>query len=337
MSLEPFSEKTIERFLAFEKPQPRPPDPTVSTGIEYEAIQITGLENLYDRITWLFKHIPIPENELFIGPPNAQIDGNIMHTNFPRPGALGGVFDVTLFAITDRASALKAIDLIIAQGEGTPGHDEFTHYKWYEQMLAQYRQLKAEDPHFEPTIKMVSNPQLYQEYDAGKESIITNPTAQAVLDLFNGAYETLLLLLIRFYAHTDETKEDFAALWYTLFPMMTMIVRPLSEILVTLPAYKEDAQAAPDDPAVWRAGPSFEVSEDALHLLPHKSSAWKVLDERLQNLARYSKELSKQEGIPARMGYIAENLGIMSSKFSMIANGTYPPALLVPGIILPPS
>ena len=333
--LVPFSEEMLHRFICLERPDNvpwseacGPFDPKVRTqahgGPEFSGQPEESLAALYDDIRRLIANFPATDAELFIGPPNAEIDGDILHVNFPRPGALGGVWDVTLFDITDRQAAFRAIDLIISQGEGGPGAEEYTHYRWFRQMLDEYRSALARNPTFEPARPLVSNPALFRHSDAGgEETLITNPEAREVLDLFNGAYEALLLLLYRLYGHPDMATNQVTALAYTMFPMMTQIVRPLAEILTSLPAF--------DHPSPMRAGPSFELT-GAVSLLPHNDSAIRLLTEKLLALSSYAKELGGRGDLPARLTSIGANLFIMANKFELVASGTYPPDLLIPGV-----
>ena len=43
-------------------------------------------------------------------------------------------------------------------------------------------------------------------------------------------------------------------------------------------------------------------------------------------------DLGTRSDLPARLGTIGQNLLIMANKFGMVAAGTYPPELLVPGV-----
>jgi len=243
----------------------------------------------------------------------------------PRPGALGGIWDVTLFDIVDRTTAHQAIALIVEQGEGSPGDSEFTHYRWFCEMLEQYRALKHADPEFDPARPVVENPCLYVHDDAPDARLVTHPVAREVLDLFNGVYELLLQLLIRLYAQTDEDTNEVTALAYALFPLMTQVMRPVGMLLTTLPA---DERGGPE-----RAGPGFEITR-AVHFLPHRESALALLDERFQSLSAQALALGRA-GVSPRLVTIGENLAIMAGKFAAVAAGTYPPPLLQPGVIRP--
>jgi hypothetical protein len=340
MSLEPLSEATIKRFVCFERPRDVAPKdafcgeaeatdgaPGAPPGPEFVPFDIRSIEDLYDRIAETIRDIPLSDAELFIGPLNAQVDGNLLHVNWPRPGALGGIWDVTLFDITDRKTAQQAIDLIIEQGEGAPGDSEFTHYHWFRQMLDEYLRLREADPSFDPARSVVANPCLYRHDDAPTAHPITNPVAREVLDLFNGVYELLLLLLVRLYGSSNEAKSQnqVTALVYCLFPLMTQIMRPLAMLLTELPA--------DDPPGEARAAPGFEITR-AVHHLPHANSTFQYLFERFEQLSEYATALGGRN-VGARLPMIGENLGIMAQKFRSIAGGTYPPELLLPGLVRP--
>ena len=153
-----------------------------------------------------------------------------------------------------------------------------------------------------------------------------NPLSRRVLDLFNGVYELLLLLMARLYGYTDEDADGIVALAYTMFPLMTQILRPIAELLTTLP-FGDDA-----DPR--RAGPGFELL-GAPPILPHRSSAHTVMFEKFEVLSADALDLGKADQRLVRLSSIGANLNIMGHKFAGVADGTYPPQLLVPGIVLP--
>ena len=51
-----------------------------------------------------------------------------------------------------------------------------------------------------------------------------------------------------------------------------------------------------------------------------------------QALAATAIDLGGRSDLPDRLGTIGQNLLIMANKFGMVAAGTYPPELLVPGV-----
>jgi hypothetical protein len=320
-SLERFGEEAVKRFICFERPEDiEPPDDPCLPLAEVSAaalpplepypVHVTSVGELYAKIKWGFEHLPQDDKSFFIGPARKEIGGDALGLNFARVGALGGVYDVTLFPITNRHSALRAINLIVQQGEGLAGkNDEFSHYQRFLKMLADLQQLKQADPSFEPARDVVSNPHLYIHEDSQGGHRITNPATREVMDLFNAVYELLLLILLRLYAHTDETADELLALSYTLFPLMTMAIRPLSEVLVTMPAGREYGNRF--------AGPSFELS-GPIQFLPHKHSAWAYLNERLQEITQRCYQVANQPGSPARLHYIGQSIDLIASRFKAL-------------------
>lgn len=329
MALEPFSIETLDRFLAFEHPSPPPREPGSSDGSfpTYLPVDFKTIEELYAHISWLIDALDLTDEELFIGASDKQVDGALLHVDWPRPGALGGIFDVTLFEITDRTTAQAAIDLIIAQGEGTPDQHEFTHYKWFKRTRDELEKQLERDSSFEPAFRLAPNPGLYDPGDTTDVTIVTDPLAREVMGLANGAYELLLLLLARIYAYSDTAKEDVLALQYTLFPLMTQVFRPVVEVLIGLPAFEDDDGT--------RAGPGFQIDRE-IPVLPHRDAMFTYLTERFLELAQAAKGLagSGDERVK-RLDYIGTNLEIMGNKFRDIAAGTYPDPLMQPGVIVP--
>jgi hypothetical protein len=122
---------------------------------------------------------------------------------------------------------------------------------------------------------------------------VTVASSLAVRDLFDFAYSTILLLLHRFFARTDESTGEIAALQAAVFfPMMTGVLRPVGEVLTQLPAHESG-----DD----RAAPTFAYPRE-IALLPHRRSAWKVISGCLDSLAEQAGELAAD---PASYGPVA--------------------------------
>ncbi|NNE34908.1 MAG: hypothetical protein HKN13_06715 [Rhodothermales bacterium] len=360
MELRRFSEKTIKRFICYERPSWVDPaaafcaptsgqkkDAGGSDGISPRPVPYETVGELYGIIRKAFE--TMDEGLLFVGPPTAQVGGDTLHLNFPTAG-MSGIYDMMVLPVLDRQTALRVIDEIVEEGEGTHyPHDvqeivrqidkdapkdiekylkkklvsealfaeveavlatqAESHYARFKDVLADLQAMKKKRKGFDPARAVVANPVLYEHPDVNmaKATVITHPDTRDVLDVSNAAYETMMLLLARFYAHTDETDEELSALNYAVFyPMMTMVTRPLSEVLTDMPAFKEVTEE--------RAGPSFEQFP-SVHFLPHKESAWMVLHERLDQIADRCEELGRRKGVPDRMSYIGRNVKTLAIKF----------------------
>lgn len=327
MVLEKFSEETVKRFVCFERPDHISPEDgfcdeplnaaekaaTLLVEKTPQPQRFPTIGALYLAIRETFERIPLDDRDLFTGPPNAQVGGPALQYEFPRSIAFQpGVFDVYMYPVTDRKSALRAIDLILEQGEGTPKslpQSEFSHYRRFLAILAELQRMRQGDPNFEPARPVVPNPRLYgppAPRQVTGVTVVTNPLTRRALDLFNDAYVTLLLILTRYFAHTDETEAEIKGLLYTFYPLMTTVLRPLGDLLTRMPAG--------DDTQPECAGPSFET-DTTLQLLPHKRSAWLYLHGKLETMARDCLALSREPGVSPRIAFLAENMDYIARKF----------------------
>jgi hypothetical protein len=80
---------------------------------------------------------------------------------------------------------------------------------------------------------------------------------------------------------------------------MNWVMRPLGSLLTTLPV-------GPDRPGVL-AGPAFEIVQPSFYVLPHRVAAWRILTERLEQLAGRADRLSGIAGL-AQLGELAIDL-----------------------------
>src|SRR5260370_21802492 len=95
---------------------------------------------------------------------------------------------------------------------------------------------------FEPVRPVISNPMTRFYDDTSGGIVIGDPFTHEVAGLFNGAYDTMLLMLLRFFAHTEETDVELEHLSRATLRLITTVIRPLGEALTKLPV---DAAALP--------------------------------------------------------------------------------------------
>ena len=109
------------------------------------------------------------------------------------------------------------------------------------------------------------------------------------MELFDACYETLIVALMRYFAHTDENEADLIALQQaSFFPMMTTVIRPLAECLTVLPAHEAGTATA---------GPSFTLAR-GLHFPPHRDAALQLILFLYDGLVERSQALSQQAADP---------------------------------------
>jgi hypothetical protein len=165
LTLTPFSEQTLQRFLYIERPEGMdistmagqlqetwPPPPALtgplvlpapqafsSIGQLYHGIE-RGLRGLVDRYG---------EAQVFVGSPNAQASTRYFRIPDRMP---------ELVPVTGLASAVQAIETIVEEGEGARGDWQRAHFGRFLTMLEDYRALQATDPSFAPAHPAVANP-----------------------------------------------------------------------------------------------------------------------------------------------------------------------------------
>lgn len=335
-----FDKDTIKRFQDFESPHPKPgPEFCATQGVAREdiralllapqvltqrpaqtatkgapgpphEIEFTSVQDLYVSLAAGFVTVVerIGEKNLFIGDVKAEIWGGP-----GTPYGEGSMDDLSqygldLIQVVDLKSAIDAIVEIVEQGEGIlapPDYIEHTHYCIYTNML---NDMLAEKPGFDAARPVVRNPltRMHPDITAPREvNIITRPETREIATLFNLTYETMLLMMLFLYGSSPKTKQQRVDFMNAIFfPLMTMFIRPLSEILTQLPAFKDKK---------GNAGPGFELSKNEL-VLPQPVHIWSefqkyfdILAWQFDNLWIYELRPADDE-IVKRLRYMAENM-----------------------------
>jgi hypothetical protein len=239
----------------------------------YRSIQ-AGLEHMADRLG---------PGRLFIGPANAQATEK--HFRWQE-----------LIAVTDLASARRAIDTIVEQGEGARGDWRDAHFGRLLGILDDYLAFKQADPGFEPARPVVAA-NVRQQATGVVVPLITDPGTTRCMDLLNVVYEVLLQLLSRYFAHTDESEEQLGVLADVSVGLMYTAIKPLGSVVTSQPV-------GFDMPGVT-AGPGFELFYQVDYLLPHREAAWILMEERLRDAAAFAVRCG-QACTPALMAPLAK-------------------------------
>jgi hypothetical protein len=281
LTLVPFGERALQHFMFLERPEGM--ELEGAKGIDapvHEAVPLMAegdivpqlqdfatIGHLYRSIEHGLAHLAdkFGERNLFVGPPRAQATS----TNFRWP---------ELVAVTDLASAQQALDTILEQGEGARGHWEAAHFGEFVRILDEYRGMLAANPAFDPV-----RPVMFATVRRGEHGdsipLIGDRVTSRCTDLFNVSYEILLQILERYFAHTEETDAQLGTLANAAVTVMGGVLRPLGNLITTLPV-------GPEHPG-RNAGPSFELFYEDDDLLPHRDSAWALLEERVRDAAGF--------------------------------------------------
>jgi CDGSH-type Zn-finger protein/truncated hemoglobin YjbI len=290
LALMPFGEQALRHFMFLERPEgmeledaeglaamglaapmmserdivPRGQD-FATVGHLYRSIE-AGLDRL------VAKH---GEDWLFVGPRQAQ--ATAAHFGWPE-----------LIPVADLASAHRAVDEILEQGEGPRGEWRNAHFGQFVAILDEYRKLKDANPDFDPVRPVLAANVRRPERDVDVP-LISDPLTARVTDLFNVAYEILLQIFERFFAHTEETDAQLKVLADATVGLMLRVIKPVGDLITTLPV-------GPDHPGTT-AGPSFELFYESDYLMPHREAAWALMAERLDEAAWLCDAIQSGRGI----------------------------------------
>ena len=290
LTLLPFGQAALEHFMFLERPEGMDladapglaaidrAAPVIQEGEIVPRLQdFATVGHLYRSIEEGIKHLNDKYGEpwLFVGPPEAQ--ASEAHFGWPQ-----------LVQVIDAASAQRAIDTILEQGEGPRGDWRNAHFGSFVEVLDEYEQLKRANPDFEPARPVLPATVRPSEGEQNTPLIEDHFTARCV-DLFNVSYEVLLQTLARYFAHTEETKPEMTSLAQVTLGLMFNVIKPLGQLVTTLPV----GNTFPDK----SAGPSFELFYESDYVMPHRDAAWALIEERIREAAAFSDRL-RSEGPP---------------------------------------
>lgn len=246
------------------------PDDVADPDVDTASLSYSTVGHLYQTIEAALVHLVDQRGEqrVFIGPPVAQ--------------ATSAYFELhDLVAVTDLKSARQALEVLTTQGEGVQGDWSEAHYGKFLAVRRELRDLRRRDPDFQPAQPVIANPtEAALAVDEGDGP--ADRSALEVLRLFNNAYTLMTLMLVRFFAHTDETEAALRTLARGSVDLMEDVISPLGELLARTPVRSGGTSTT---------GASFEFYRSAT-LLPHRRAAWLVFHERLVELAHQAARLA---------------------------------------------
>ena len=277
VSLAPFDRATLDHFIFLERPEgiDVPDGAGFDSPAKYErAIRADHLVpssqdyatvgHLYRGIRAGMMHLAdsMGEAKLFVGARSAQIDASV--------GGLPG-----LIAVTDAASALRAVDTIVEQGEGSPANPARSHYRRFLAVREELKALVAERPGFVPALPVARNPVMRKPPDPRDKVHVDHPKSARVMDLGNALYAFALRCLGRAFGEAADGPVARRTLVEASVDAMRLL-SPVSHLLCRLPASESQ-------PGV-NAGLSFTMQRSTVGF-SQPNVAWAVLTERAREIA----------------------------------------------------
>jgi Ferritin-like len=175
--------------------------------------------------------------------------------------------------LTDKTSALEALDVIVEQGEGSPADTQHSHYRRFIAIRDSYDGFLAQFPGFDPSRPVAPNPVMRMPPSPGNKTYVDDPAAAMTLDFVNALYGAMLRSLVQGFSERDlQLKRVF---FDTAIDGM-FAISPIAQHLTRLPA-------SPRSPGL-NAGITFAMLRDVAPM-PDGVAAITVLAERLRQLA----------------------------------------------------
>jgi CDGSH-type Zn-finger protein/uncharacterized Fe-S cluster protein YjdI len=302
MSLTPFGEAALDHFMYIERPEgldladgagfghalhyrriarpdmlaPSPQDYS-SQGHLYHGI-LQGLVRLSEQIG---------EERVFVGHDQAQVSVE----EFGLPG---------LFKICDLASAHRAVEEIVLQGEGAPAHRDDSHFARFKLIRSELGELRAARQEFEPARPVVSNPMLGDAGITRDRVRVVEPLAGQVIDLGNSIYMLMIRALSQVFAPAPLPRALRLELATSSNALMSALGR-VADVATRLPIDAERAGSA--------AAPNFELPGSAGGLV--QTCAARILGERSSELGAAARRLARV--VP--LTDVANNLELLARRF----------------------
>jgi CDGSH-type Zn-finger protein/truncated hemoglobin YjbI/ferredoxin len=299
LALEPFSLQLLDRLVRYERQTATLIEPISATHdhSRYQDLSVASLtiSDLYSKIITSFGNMPA--EELFIGPKEIQANPHILN--------LGD----QLVAVVDLESARTALATLIRASEGTSGEAAGGIFSTIRTEYASaLEEAREKNQLFEPVRLVVVNPRMrFHGETTGGTQIVDAPTV-AVAELFDDAYDTLLLMLRHFFAHVEDTDTDLERLAWASLRLMTTVIRPLGDALTQMPI---DSTSLPGRYAGAPFGDEGDIPE-----LVHRAAVWALLDERLWKLALTATRLRVIAGLPTEIQEATAALQDLTCQFA---------------------
>ncbi|SNS36826.1 ferritin-like domain-containing protein [Actinoplanes regularis] len=296
-ALEPLAVGSLQRFIAIERPlgavSPLAgvPGPDLPPGRDEHRYH--SIPELYDGIREGLRRVP----DLFM---IARGRGGGEHHLFLRESINAVHPDYQLY-VDDLASALFAIDVVTEQGEGGRLHADAgggeSHYEIFLGLADVLLSERTSRELWTPAYPVARNPARHPGNPNTEP--VTDPEAIAVLDLFNRAYFMMIQLMVQHFGQDPDASLRRSKLMNAAIDVMTGMMGPLAEVLVTMSSGRPGTSA----------GPSFELEAEP-RFIPRPDVAMRSMALRFDHLATASgKVAAAPERVTEMFAFYADRFG----------------------------
>lgn len=234
-AFEPFSELVLARFVRFEWPDYLP-TPGKSIAAFYTPIRqaLADLPGLFDSSAGGKRG---GEHHLFLK--------ELTNRSYPA----------YQMEVSDRDSALFAIDFVTGQGEGVAVDSPHFAASHFQRLRTLAGRFAARAQPFEPAVPVLKNPVLEARADC---TVVTDPEARSLMQLYQGCYELTFLLMSHHFAQQPLGSLRRSRLMNASIDIMTGLLRPVSVALMQMPSGLPGRNAGPPVPDLPSAGISSD-------------------------------------------------------------------------------
>jgi CDGSH-type Zn-finger protein/uncharacterized Fe-S cluster protein YjdI len=276
VSLAPFDRATLDHFLFLERPEgvSLPDGEGFAPKRDYSRTAAAGrlvpTAHDYQTVGHLYRGIraglvalseKYGEDKVFSGDPRLQVGPDVI----PMRG---------ISTISSLATALAAIDTIVTQGEGAPGHHDESHYQRFLALDLELKAAMEQNPSFCPAHRAARNPVMRRPPQPEGLIWVSREPAASLLDLANAVYGLMVRSLTALFGHvcSGDVRDALVSATTTTMRVLT----PLATYLPRLPATEDD-----DGP---RAGLTFTMSR-SVDTFPDVIRGLHVLAESARSIA----------------------------------------------------
>jgi hypothetical protein len=280
LSLDPFSEKVLKRYMMYELPQSMSEKDFLKNELGFQSedlLEYTTVGELYGMIREGIS--ALPERQLFVGDPALQMGTE--EIDFQE-----------IVKVINCETALRGIDRIIEQGEGNENMHENSHYGIFVSTLNEFVKERKKDRNFDPVRNALSNPVVHVkgDYRTDRGNYITNDFAAEVADIFDDVYNLMLRTLHFVFCAPGQSQDIRRKLCRFAIAVMPMILKPLGDVLMQLPAGRLHPSK--------NAGPPFSMSRHVI-LPMSERIAVPVIKDRFVELEKRMVVASQPNKLPA--------------------------------------
>ncbi|MFI9306122.1 ferritin-like domain-containing protein [Streptomyces triculaminicus] len=294
-ALEGLSVGSVQRYIAIEQPAGLVPGVRSEGGPRGPAVRPLGftwgsVSELYAGIREGLRRVP----GLFLVEKGR---GGGEHHLFLRE-SVDAVHPDYQLEVDDLSSALFAVDVIAEQGEGGvlggAAPSDSSHFQSFLRIGEALTTERVPGPYghlvpWSPAYPVLRNPTLGA--GGGAKDAITDPEARAVGRLFNRSYHLTLQLMAQHFGESPDGSLRRSKLMNASIDVMTGMMRPLAELLVTMESGRRGRTA----------GPTFELDAPPA-CVPRPDVARRSLALRFDHLSAAAR---KCEPVPAQVAGMA--------------------------------